>query len=262
MAMASSPPHSDPTEDLVRRLRAAGCVFAEEEVALLEAAAPSQGELERMTSLREGGTPVELVLGWAAFCGLRIRVAPTVFVPRRRTELLVRTALELLGPESLVLDLGCGTGAIAAALLKAQPTLEIHAVDIDPAAVACAGRNLDPDRVHLGDLYAPLPTHLRGRVDLIVANVPYVPTAAIATMPREARDHESRTALDGGVDGLDVQRRVIAGASTWLGAGGRLLMETSPAQSDRTRAEMRAAGLTSEVICDRDLEANLAVGFW
>lgn len=245
---------------LIERLRAAGCVFAEDEAALLVEAARDDEDLERMTAARTEGVPLEQLVGWAAFYGLRIVVAPTVFVPRRRTELLVRVALESLGADDVVVDLGCGTGAIAAALLAAEPGLDVWAVDVDPAAVACARRNLPPKRVLRGDLYAPLPAALRGRTTLLVANAPYVPTDAIATMPPEARDHEARVALDGGPDGLDVQRRVIAGAPSWLAAGGRLLVETSVRQAELTCAAMRAAGLLAEVRHDPDLDATVAVG--
>jgi release factor glutamine methyltransferase len=249
-----------PPAGLVERLRAAGCVFAEEEAALLVDAAEDAADLERMATGRAAGVPLEQLVGWAEFCGLRIAVAPTVFVPRRRTEVLVRCALEVLRPGDVVLDLGCGTGAIAAALLAAEPTLDVRAVELDPAAVACARRNLPPERVLEGDLYAPLPAALRGRVAVVAANAPYVPTAAIATMPAEARDHEARIALDGGRDGLDVQRRIIAEAPGWLAPGGRLLVETSVRQADRTTAAMSAVGLVTEVRHDPDLEGTVAVG--
>jgi len=245
---------------LVARLRAAGSVFAEEEAALLVEAAEDGADLERLAAARVAGVPVEQLVGWAAFCGLRIVVAPTVFVPRRRTELLVRVALEELGPAETVVDLGCGTGAIGAALLAAEPGLDVWAVDIDPAAVACARRNLPGERVRQGDLYDALPGQLRGRVALVTANAPYVPTAAIATMPPEARDHEARIALDGGADGLDVQRRVIATAPAWLAPEGRLLVETSRLQAEQTCAEMRAAGLDADVRHDPDTDATAAVG--
>ena len=245
---------------LVPRLRAAGCVFAEEEAALLVEAADDPDHLERLVARRLSGVPLEQVLGWAEFCGLRLVVAPTVFVPRRRTELLVRVALEILRPGDVVVDLGCGTGAIAAALLAAEPTLDVHAVDVDPAAVACARRNLPPERVHEGDLYDALPPGLRGRVRVVAANAPYVPTEAIATMPPEARDHEARVALDGGPDGLDVQRRVIADAPLWLAPGGVVLVETSRAQADSTTAAMTAAGLVASVRHDPEMDATVAVG--
>jgi release factor glutamine methyltransferase len=150
----------------------------------------------------------------------------------------------------VVVDLCCGTGAIGAAIAAAVPGAEVHAADVDPAAVACARRNVPV--VHQGDLYAALPDHLRGRVDLLVVNAPYVPTAAIATMPPEARDHEPRVALDGGVDGLDVQRRVAADAPAWLRPGGALLIETGADQAPRTAALFAAAGLTAEVAYAED----------
>jgi release factor glutamine methyltransferase len=255
---------SAPPAGLVERLRAAGCVFAEDEATLLVEAAADDDHLERLVADRVAGRPLEQVLGWAEFCGLRITVAPTVFVPRRRTELLVQVALEVLrsGDRSgdIAVDLGCGTGAIAAALLAADPALDVWAVDLDPAAVGCARRNLPPERVLEGDLYAPLPGTLRGRVAVVAANAPYVPTAAIASMPPEARDHEARMALDGGPDGLDVQRRVIAEAPGWLAPGGRLLVETSVRQADRTTSAMSAAGLVTEVRHDPETGGTVAVG--
>ena len=151
-------------------------------------------------------------------------------MPRWRTAFLVDLALGLLAerPHPVVVDLCCGTGAIGAALLAEAPGVEVHAADLDPRAVASARLNLEPrgGRVHEGDLYDALPGDLRGRVDVLAVNAPYVPTDAIATMPPEARDHEARIALDGGGDGLDVHRRVAAGARDWLAPGGHLLIET------------------------------------
>ena len=258
--MPSSPVAPEPSApEPSARLRAAGCVFAEEEAALLQAEARDAGELERMLALRVSGVPLEQVLGWAEFCGRRVVVAPGVFVPRRRTGLLARRAQTLLGPGSVLVDLCCGTGAIAAVLLDAVPGLEVYAVDVDEVAVDCARRNLPPERVLLGDLYEPLPDELRGRVDVIVANVPHVPTDDIALMPVEARDHEHRAALDGGTDGLVVQRRVIAGARDWLAPGGHLLVETGTPQISATVHAMTAAGLASEVLSD-DVGGTVVIG--
>lgn len=232
---------------LVTRLRAAGCVFAEDEARLLLDAAADDADLARMVAERVSGTPLELVVGYAEFCGLRIVVAPGVFVPRQRTADLVRRAAGGLRAGDVAVDLCCGTGALGAALLDAVSGLEVHAADLDPDAVACARRNLDPDRVYEGDLFAALPTGLRGRVTVIVANAPYVPTDAIALMPPEARDHEHRVALDGGADGLDVQRRVIAEAPGWLRPGGRLLVESGTEQGPVSAGLMEAVGLVAEV---------------
>ncbi len=243
-------------ERIVARLRAAGCVFAEDEAALLtEEAAGDDDRLKRMVRDRESGRPLEQILGWAEFAGIRVRVAPGVFVPRRRSELVVRLALEAAGPDAVAVDLCCGTGALGAALLAARPDLEVHAADLDPAAVACARRNLPPTRVHEGDLYAALPDRLRGNVDVLVVNAPYVPTEEIAMMPPEARDHEHRIALDGGPDGLDVQRAVCAGVRTWLAEGGTLVIETGRSQAATTAALMSAAGLTPRVVTDPEVGA-------
>jgi release factor glutamine methyltransferase len=244
------------TSGLVARLRTAGCVFAEDEAALLLAA---DGDLEALVERRVAGEPLEQVLGWAEFCGLHVVVEPGVFVPRQRTRLLVREGVALAGPGSVVLDLCCGTGAVGAAIAAAVPGVELHAADVDPAAVRCARRNV-PGPVYAGDLYDALPGALRGRVDLLVANAPYVPTGAIALMPPEARDHEARAALDGGADGLDVQRRVAAGAPSWLAPGGWLLIETSGAQAPATTAAMAGAGLVARVVEDEELAGTVVVG--
>jgi release factor glutamine methyltransferase len=237
---------------VVARLRAAGCVFAEEEAALLVEAAASPEQLERLLARREAGEPLEQLLGWVEFCGLRLAVAPGVFVPRQRTALLVEAAAALLAPGDVVADLGCGTGAIAAALLARVPGVEVYAVDVDPAAVGCARRNLPPERVLEGDLYEPLPPELRGEVALVAANAPYVPTDAIALMPREARDHEHRVALDGGPDGLAVQRRVITGSGAWLRPGGHVVVETGRSQLAATTAAFEEAGMAVTVSSDEE----------
>lgn len=243
---------------LATRLRAAGCVSAEDEASLLLAEEPDASAREALVVRREAGEPLETVLGWAEFAGLRVACAPGVFVPRRRSELLVRLAVAALDPDARVLDLGCGTGALGLAVAARVPGAEVWAVDVDPAAVACARLNLPPDRVLLGDLYEPLAAGLR--FEAVLANAPYVPTEAIALMPPEARDHEHRVALDGGADGLAVQRRAIAGAPAWLAPGGVLLVETSRGQAEATCELMTAAGLVAEVRTDADLDATVAVG--
>ena len=248
--------------DVVATLRAAGCVFAEDEARLLTDAARSPAHLAALVDRRVSGEPLEHLLGWAEFGGLRIAVGPGVFVPRRRTELLVDLAVPLLRPGSVVVELCCGAAAVATALGAAVPGLVLHAVDIDPAAVRCAARNLGPvdGRAYVGDLDAPLPATLHGRVDVVVANAPYVPTDAIALMPPEARDHEPAVALDGGADGLDVQRRVAAAAPRWLAPGGSLLIETSERQAPLTAAAVAAAGLVPRVERDDERDGTAVVG--
>jgi release factor glutamine methyltransferase len=235
---------------LVGALRAAGCVFAEDEAALLEAEATDAADLAQMLSRRVGGEPLEQILGWAEFCGLRIAVAPGVFVPRRRTAELVDLAVALLVDveRPVVVDLCCGSGAIGVAIAARTPWTELHAADVDPDAVACARRNVTAGEVHEGDLYDALPRHLAGRVDVLAVNAPYVPTDEIAMMPTDARDHEHLIALDGGPDGLDLHRRVAAGAAAWLRPGGTLLIETGRRQAEGTAAACAEAGLAAAVV--------------
>ncbi|MFZ2014559.1 MAG: putative protein N(5)-glutamine methyltransferase [Nocardioides sp.] len=243
---------------LVAALRSAGCVFAEEEAHLLVEEASSDAELLTWAARRMAGEPLEYIVGWASFAGLRVAVDPGVFVPRRRSELLVDVATRT--PAAVVVDLCCGSGALGAAVATRLSLAEVWAADSDPAAVACARRNLAPERVRRGDLYDALPADLRGRVDLLLVNAPYVPTGEVATMPREARDHEHRVALDGGADGLDVQRRVLTGAPDWLAPHARLVVETSRAQADRTAALVTAAGLSASVETDDEIAATVVEG--
>lgn len=215
-----------------------------------------------MVDRRAAGLPLEHVLGWAEFCGLRIAVGPGVFVPRRRTEFLVQQAAALARPRAVVVDLCCGSGAVGAALVAALDRVELYAVDLDPAAVRCARRNVAVagGQVYEGDLYEPLPATLRGRVDVLVANAPYVPTEAIGQMPPEARMHEPRLALDGGADGLDVLRRVIAAAPPWLAPGGHLLVETSERQAPQLVEIVTRSGLIPRVASSDQPSATVVIG--
>lgn len=266
-AMRTMPPRA---AEVISRLRSAGCVFAEEEAALLVAAAATDEELETLVRQRVAGVPLEQVLGWAEFCGLRIALDPQVFVPRRRTEYLVRRGTKVLQARRaagavgipVVVDLCCGSGAVAAALAAAAGPLELHAADIDPAAAACARRNVLPlgGEVHEGDLYGALPDRLRGRVDLLAVNAPYVPSGMIGTMPPEARLHEPRTSLDGGPDGLELQRLVAAAAPEWLAPGGHLLIETSRQQAPQTVRIFAGSGLSGRVFSSRKRDATVVLG--
>ncbi len=253
-------------DELVARLRTAGCVFAEDEAEVLRACASSADELESMVLRRVGGEPLELVVGWAELAGYRVDVAPGVFVPRRRSELLVREAVRVLqttaAPSPVVVDLGCGTGALGLVIVHEAPGARLHAVDIDPDAVRCALGNLTTigGIVHRGDLWDALPGELCGRVDVVVANAPYVPTSELELLPAEARDHEHLVALDGGRDGVDVQRRVLAQAGEWLAPAGVVLVETSERQLPLTYDTFRRNGFRVEVSRDPDLGATVVLG--
>ncbi|MFJ2518413.1 putative protein N(5)-glutamine methyltransferase [Cellulosimicrobium cellulans] len=273
-------------DDLVTRLRAAGCVFAEDEAALLAERADDDAHLEALVARRVAGEPLEHVLGYVEFHGLRVAVDPGVFVPRQRTTLLVDEAVALGrqaaggvsaglpdgaadgdagGSPVVVVDLCCGAGALGLATatdLARESAVVLHASDVDPAAVACAARNVAAvaGTAHEGDLFDPLPAGLRGRVDLLLANVPYVPTGEIPLLPREARDHEAHVALDGGGDGLDVLRRVAAEAPDWLVPGGHLLTESGERQAAGAVGVLEGAGLRARVVRDEEIGATIVVG--
>jgi release factor glutamine methyltransferase len=266
-------PSSHPRSDIVTRLRAAGCVFPEDEARLLVSAARTPADLAAMVDRRASGRPLEHVLGWAEFCGLRIAVDPGVFVPRHRTEFLVRQAAALARvaaspstalarPRAVVVDLCCGSGAVGAALVAALDWVELYAVDLDPAAARCARRNVAAagGQVYEGDLYEPLPATMRGRVDVLVANAPYVPTEVVRLLPPEARMHEPRMALDGGADGLDILRRVIAAAPIWLAPGGHLLIEASERQAPQTVDAVASSGLIPRLAGSEELNATVVIG--
>nr|WP_245717275.1 methyltransferase [Nocardia jejuensis] len=344
------------SDTLVTRLRAAGCVFAEEEAELLLAATSDPEQLESLVARRIAGFPLEHLLGWAEFRGLRVAVAPNVFVPRQRTGFLVDQATALarrhirctgaagedavgssappaIGPDHAahdaavgsagpgfdaagsgirvtdaewtgaavdsrdtgpisvdapgspqgeandgandgapfgtaitVLDMCCGCGALGLSLATELAAdgirVELTASDIEPAAVECARGNLAALRapVFRGDLFDPIPADLRGRVDLLLANTPYVPSSEISWMPPEARDHEPRVALDGGSDGLDVLRRIAAVAGEWLAPGGHLLVEESEEQAATAADIMRAHGLHARIASDDELGATVVIG--
>jgi release factor glutamine methyltransferase len=257
---------------LVGRLRAAGCVFAEDEAELLYAQAADLRELEVMTSRRVAGEPLELVLGWAGFRGLRIAVEPGVFVPRRRTEFLAERAAGLLAPGDVVVDLCCGAGAVGAALLTQSrgsggaASIELHSADIEPVAVRCARRNLAEHirqgiaHVYEGDLDAPLPPGIAGEVAVLTANVPYVPSGEIPLLPSEAREYEPLSALDGGADGLDMLRRVAAAAPRWLRPGGSVLIEIGERQREAAEVVFRSAGLAPRVEVSDVYDTSVLIG--
>lgn len=242
------------------RLRSTGSVFAEDEAALLLSEASTPEQLDQLVANRMSGLPLEQLVGWAEFSGLRIVVEPGVFVPRQRTRLLVELAVELAAEGAVVVDLCCGTGAVGAAIAAAIPGVELYAADIDPAAVRCARRNLPSDRVFEGDLFAALPHSLAGRINILVANAPYVPTDAISLMPPEARLHEARAALDGGADGLNVQRRIIEAAAPWMAPGGAVLIETGESQAPDTARLFAAAGWSATLRRSEELDATVVIG--
>ena len=250
-------------------LRAAGCVYAEEEAQILTEASHSTDELRSLLARRASGEPLEYIVGWAQFCGLRIPLCAGVFVPRRRSEFLAECAVQavMAAPGSLdpgrvrVLDMCCGSGAIGLAVAIQAGNVELLAADDSPAAVECARKNLARvgGRVFQGDLFGALPRARLRSIDLIVASAPYVPTAQIERLPAEARLCEPRSTLDGGPDGTSVQRRILDAAAEWLGAAGVVMIETGGAMAETTANIARSAGLSAEIRQYSDLDATVVV---
>ena len=203
------------SDDVVQRLRAAGSVFAEDEALLL-------GGDEALIARRIAGERLEHVLGWVEFCGLRLEIDPGVFIPRPQTEALAEQAAAL--QPAVALDLFAGCGAIACVVKQRNPQARVVAAELDPVALGCARRNALRFGVEVvaADVDAGVPPELAGKVDVLTANVPYVPTTELPFVPH---DGEPDAALDGGADGLDWVRRVIEIAPRWLRPGGVLLYE-------------------------------------
>ena len=201
----------------------------------------SPEERERYRTLvakRAEGMPLQYVTGEMPFRHLVVRVTPGVFIPRPETEVLVDVVLEALADvaEPVVLDLCTGSGCVAVSVATERPDARVWAVDVSERAVEAARRNAlhagVTDRVQVvhGDLFDPLPRELLGTVDFIVSNPPYIPSADLPELPSEVLGFEPHEALDGGADGLDVFRRIMADAPGWLAPRGGLALELDTAR--------------------------------
>lgn len=235
----------------VAALREAGFVAADEEAAELVAAAADGRALQAMLARRLAGEPTAWIVGQVDFLGVPVRVEPGVYVPRWKSEEVARHALAHLPEGGVAVDVCTGSGALAAFLQQQRPRARIGATDIDPAAVACArGNGVD---AHVGDLFDPLPRELVGRVDVVVAVPPYVPDGMLGLLPRDVVGRESRHALAGGVDGLDVVQRVVAEAAQWLRPGGAVIVEAGIDQVGEVAERMADHGfVVHEVVVDGD----------
>ncbi len=248
----------DPDPRLVAQLRVAGCVFAEDEAREILRVLGRPADIDAAVLARAGGMPLEQVLGRAVFMGLEVVVEPGVFVPRQRTDELVRTAVGSAADPRVVVDLGCGSGALAAVLSRRLPWAQVHACDVDPAAVACARKNAERYGyvVHQGSWWSALPTVLAGCVDLAVAYLPHVPTERLRMIPRDLREHEPVGAVDGGPDGLEPFREVLCELDGWLAPDGRLVTLLAREQAHEA---LRVAGRRRVVIDEYDDDAVLTV---
>ena len=227
---------------MVRALAVGGCVDPEgEAAALVEAASDGAGALDDLLARRLRGEPLAWITGFVRFCGVRVRMDPGVFVPRPHTEALARRAVELLPDRGIAVDLCTGSGAVAVVLRSARPNATVLATDVDPVAVTCARRN--GVGALLGDLDEPVPSEVRGRVDVVTAVVPYVPAEELHLLPRDVLEREPRHALDGGPGGTAILVRAADAAARLLGPGGGVLFELGGDQ----------AGEIARVLSEREL---------
>jgi release factor glutamine methyltransferase len=222
---------------LAELLADAGFVAATEEADELLARAAGDPELlDALVSRRLTGEPLAWITGSVSFCGLDVRVDPGVYVPRWQSEPLALRAVERLPASGAAIDVCTGAGAVAKTLMARRPSARVVATDLDERAIACARRNgVDARR---GDLLAPLPRALEGRVDVVVGVVPYVPTPDLSLLQRDTLTFESPLSYDGGEDGTALLRRVVADSPRFLRRGGALLLELGGEQADALRNDL------------------------
>lgn len=204
---------------------------------------------------RRAGEPLQYLEGTAAFGPIEVLVDGRVLIPRPETEQLWERVMALApsGPGT-VADVGTGSGCLALAVKHRRPDLRVVAVDIDPGALGLARRNAHrlglETEFALGDLLAPLDPGLRGEVDVIASNPPYIAESEWAGLPAEVRDYEPRIALAGGEDGLLFHRRLAREARPWLAPGGVLMAEIGETQGADVAALFAAAGWEAEIAPD------------
>jgi release factor glutamine methyltransferase len=207
---------------------------------LWEAAGGPGEELESLLARRCEGEPLAWLTGGVSFAGERVLVSHGVYVPRWQSEPLADEAAALMPEAGVAVDLCTGSGAVAVVLARRRPRARVVAGDIDPLAVACARSN--GVEAYQSDMAAGLPVELSGRVDVVTAVVPYVPTDALALLPRDVLAYEPRLALDGGAEGLDCLVRAAGDSAVLLRSGGMLLLELGAEQGDHLAPALEAFG--------------------
>ncbi len=232
-------------------------MFAEDEAALLLAAADGD-MLDALVMRREAGEPLEHVLGWVDFGGLRLSVGPGAFIPRQRSVRLARAAVKALEERErpvgraalddrarmVFVEPFAGVAPLAATVAGRVPTAEVHAIELEPVALGYAARNLPPTaHRYQGSRLDPLPPDLAGRVSVIAAVPPYIPDAELGLLPRDFREHEPVAALTAGADGLDEVRALLDAALIWLAPDGVALIELNRRQASAAVAHARGLGL-------------------
>jgi release factor glutamine methyltransferase len=236
-------------------LRDAGFIAADEEAdELTHCANGDAAVLESLVERRLRGEPLAWITGFTTFCGLRVRVDHGVYVPRWQSEPLARRAVARLPLRGIAIDLCTGSGAIAQALLVERPNARVVASDLDERAVACATSN--GVAAYWGDLFAPLPNDLEGRVDVIVSVAPYVPTAELSLLPRDTLTFETTLSYDGGDGGADILRRIVIESPHFLRRGGALLLELGGDEANILEEELARSSF-EDVITLRDDDGDV-----
>lgn len=215
---------------------------------------PELARYREFVRRRAGGEPLQQILGETEFYSRPFKMEAGVFIPRPETERLVDACLRLLEPlrrgdrTPVAIEIGCGSGAIGVSLALELPRLQVHASDVNPRAVELTLRNARAlgagARMHaeLGSRFDPLPASLRGQVDLLVSNPPYIRSDDLPGLPVEVRDHDPATALDGGVDGLKFYRAIASAMAEWLRPGGFVALEIGSDQGEAVSGILAASG--------------------
>ena len=231
-----------------------------EETLSAETAARYEGFLAE----RESGRPTQYILGTWEFMGLPFSVGEGVLIPRGDTEILVETILEKQESLRTILDIGTGSGCIPVSLSHYGKFDSVLAVDISPKALGYAMKNAAANHAEISfyesDLFSNVPVEWKGKLDAIVSNPPYIPKGDIAGLMTEVKDFEPRNALDGGADGLDFYRAIVAESRDWLKQGGWLFFEIGYDQGEALRSLLAEAGY-AEIGIRQDLAGLDRVAF-
>ena len=221
-----------------------------------------------MIAKRASRIPLQQILGSQEFMGLEFYVNEHVLIPRQDTETLVELVLqEQQGREKKLLDLCTGSGCIAISLAVKGGYESVTATDLSEEALKVAERNAKTHQKKIifrqGDLFSALPQTEAGTFDIITSNPPYIPTAVIATLEPEVREHEPMMALDGTEDGLRFYRQIAQEAGTWLKPGGAIYLEIGYDQGEAVSGLLREAGFDKvRVVKDLPGKDRVVCGVW
>lgn len=214
---------------------------------------------------RIAGEPLQYITGISGFRRLDLAVGPGVFIPRPETELVAGKAMELLPRDGTIVDIGTGSGAIALSIADERPDARVLATEASKTALGWARKNRATMGLHLdildGDLFAPLPHRLKGHIDVVVSNPPYVAWSMRHRLPRDVVEHEPSEALFAGDEGRTVIGRVATEAREWLKPRGWLVLEIGEDQGPPVKELLQGLDY-QEVAIDSDLAQRdrLALG--